>query len=314
MEHGARWIVILPLAVVLGVILLAALGRFMRYSGGHHAAGFAALVMVGLTLAILLVSRSQIEKQHPAPTVIEVMPDRTTKMASPDRAKMADAAKSSDNAKPADGSSSSLSVEQPPGDGEVRRWLADAYGNGRTVAERPNWLNEPARDAGGTYRAVVHTGLTSLPGELKQKLDQQLTAAGAELVRDKFGEEAVSRLPLSPAYLLQQKIAEYKEKHNPVVSGDAVPVTDEWVLLELKPEALSEIESRWHKLLVATRLIGTAGCCAGVLALLAAVFGFLKLGEMKDPTRRRRLQVAASVIIMAAVVTAVYLARGGIAL
>ncbi len=194
-------------------------------------------------------------------------------------------------------------------DDRLRRQLSNASGKVDPVEERPEWLNERAGDYGTAYRVVVHTGLTTTSAELKQKLEQQLTAAGEEFVREKYGEAAVIRLTLTPEFLMRQKVADFKELQERTVGTGTAPVqvTEQWVRLEFTPDVQREIDLRWHKLLVEGRLETTAVWCAGVLGCLAVVYGLLKFTIARE-ARRANLPSAAAAIIMvvlgAAIITA----------
>ena len=288
MQNGIHIDLTWPAVVVIGIIVLFMLGRH------PHARPF---VFGGLGLAVIVVFLVFMGKSGS-------MPERPT----------ATVNASSDFVGPA------RPARLTPGDtdGEVKRWLADKDGNEKSVGTRPDWLDALPQTKGNVYQVVVHTGLAASSTELNELLDQKLTTAGEEYLRSKFGPDGPRMASafghpsfVAPGYLLGKKTAIYTERQNRTVGSapEPVDIVDEWVLLEFGPDVQREIETRWQRLLVTSRLYTAAACCAGVLGLIGLVFGFLKGSELQNPARRRGLHIALAFLVVMILGAAIAFAR-----
>jgi hypothetical protein len=168
----------------------------------------------------------------------------------------------------------------------------------RTGEPRPVWMDEPTGRLGNSFRAI----LVSEPYVTRQECDEQLTlrmqAAAREYIETYLGEMPAEKVQLSPDYLRRHVLRKEWEEHLSTSVGEMVQVHG---LLDFDDKVRREIDGQWRAVKVRTRLGYVAAGGGSVLALLASLFGYLKVS-----TRRAAASKSVGAPLAAAAVAIVF--------
>ncbi len=166
--------------------------------------------------------------------------------------------------------------------------------------ERPEWVDweegVPYK-AGKACQMRIAVGPYSTRSECNQKLPERLHEAIDQYVAVYAGPEAREKVRLPLDYIQSRLVqAEWPETVDIGIPG--VSAIQLHVLLEFDHEANATITEQWDRAVVNGRLAGIGGLAAGVLLLLSAVYGYLKIDLATKGAYRGRLRLAATGLIL----------------
>jgi hypothetical protein len=180
---------------------------------------------------------------------------------------------------------------------------------------RPNWAEAaPRRLADGTYQTTVVVGPYE-PGDpqIDQQLVRDVQSALDDYVESHVGTGASQHVQLSPRELVKLLIDDtWHETYQSTETPGLGPMVRLHALLVFDNAARKQIESRYRATLIASRLAYTGTIAGLALAVLATLYGYLKLDTLTRGYYSGRLKAAAGAVMMAVAVVAVMLARGNI--
>jgi len=166
-----------------------------------------------------------------------------------------------------------------------------------TSGDRPAWVSAGPALVDGVYRMTVSSGPWSSVPECQHALDEEVLAATNNYINEYLGNpQAASLVNISPNYLRQHvRKTEYAE----IVDSPAVGQMHQLhAQLEFDERARADFERQWRNAVVQDRLWYIGGGGALVLALLATLYGYLKLELRTDSASRGKLQLAATLVAL----------------
>jgi hypothetical protein len=182
-------------------------------------------------------------------------------------------------------------------------------------APRPNWAEtSPRRLADGTYQTTVVVGPYE-PGDpqIDRQMVLDLQSALDDYVESHVGTGASQHVRLSPRELVKLLIDDtWQETYQSADTPSLGPMVRQHALLVFDNAARKQIESRHRATLIASRLAYTGTIAGLALAVLATLYGYLKLDTLTRGYYSGRLKAAAGAVMMAVAVVAVMLVRGNI--
>lgn len=168
---------------------------------------------------------------------------------------------------------------------------------------RPAWIDAKPQNVGDAYWMSVSVGPYSEPWECEANLPDAVQAATREYVELRFGPEAAGRVDLPGRELTRELVRERYEEN---VSTSLGPMTQLHARLAFDVKMQEKLQQAWQQSIVAERLVWAGVILGGILALLAAVYGLLRLTETSDGQPRglssRQLHVALLVLAVLALV------------
>jgi len=167
----------------------------------------------------------------------------------------------------------------------------------RTSGDRPGWVTAGPALVDGVYRMTVSSGPWSSVPECQHALDEEVLAATNNYINEYLGNpQAASLVNISPNYLRQHV---RKTEHAEIVDSPAVGQMHQLhAQLEFDERARADFERMWRNAVVQDRLWYIGGGGALVLALLATLYGYLKLEMRTDSAGRGKLQLAATLVAL----------------
>ncbi len=166
-----------------------------------------------------------------------------------------------------------------------------------TSGDRPAWVSAGPALIDGVYRMTVSSGPWSSVPECQHALDEEVLAATNNYINEYLGNpQAASLVNISPNYLRQHV---RKTEHSEIVDSPAVGQMHQLhAQLEFDERARADFERMWRNAVVQDRLWYIGGGGALVLALLATLYGYLKLELRTDSASRGKLQLAATLVAL----------------
>ena len=167
------------------------------------------------------------------------------------------------------------------------------------VSERPAWIDAPAKLVNTVYSTSIHSGLFASLPECQRELDAVLKRTADQYIRDwQNDDDAVELVDVSLDYLHHRvKKAEYSE----VVESESVgPMHQVHALLEFDDSVREDFRRVLHEAVVTGRLWYAGSGAALVLALLATLYGYLRLDLRTGGTHKGHLQLAATLVALIA--------------
>lgn len=173
-----------------------------------------------------------------------------------------------------------------------------------TIGEpRPDWVDALPGLSGGVYSASVRSGPFATHPECQRELDSQMKSAADHYINEYLGEQAAALVDIPLSYLKNRvKKAEYVEVVYPENLADLGlgPMYQIHARLEFDETARADFRRQWRNAEVVNRLWYTGGAAALVLALLATLYGYLKLDLRTGGAHKGRLQLAATLVALIA--------------
>jgi hypothetical protein len=175
---------------------------------------------------------------------------------------------------------------------------SDAVVHVPSDAPRPAWVDaQPGLAAGSVYAITVHSGRFSSVPECQRALDLEVKRVADQYIDEYLdpGDADVVNIPLSYVNTRVKK-AEYAE----VVHSEAVgsPMHEIHARLEFDGGVRADFHRLLRNVEVANRLWYAGGGAAMVLALLATLYGYLKLDVRTGGAHSGRLQLAATLVAL----------------
>jgi uncharacterized integral membrane protein len=178
----------------------------------------------------------------------------------------------------------------------------------------PAWVGQPARlSPDGAYQAEVVIGpYEPTDPEIQRRLARDLRAALDDYVEAHLGEGASRRVQFSAVELRDMLVRETWEEPYQSETPGLGPMVRIHAQLTFDDAARRRIEQRHRDTVVESRLAYTGTIAGLALAVLAALFGYLKLDTLTRGFYSGRLKAAAGAVILAAVAVGVMLYLGEI--
>jgi hypothetical protein len=166
-----------------------------------------------------------------------------------------------------------------------------------SAADRPAWVTAGPALVDGVYRLTVASGPWSSVPECQHALDEEVMSAANEYINEYLGNpQASSLVNISPNYLRQHvRKAEFSEILDSPALGHMHQIHAQ---LAFDEHARADFERMWRNAVVQDRLWYIGGGSALVLALLATLYGYLKLELRTDAAGRGKLQLAATLVAL----------------
>lgn len=178
-------------------------------------------------------------------------------------------------------------------------WVdAPAARLGGAYRTRVAWADAPTGLVGGIYRTRLEVGDYATREECDRNLPEALQQAVKAYAERLIGEGAGRRTNVPLPYIHEHIVKQEWEEH-PVASFG--PMVRLHVLMEFDQNDRDYIKDLHQQALVAERLKYTAVATGGLFALLATVFGYLKLDTLTRGYYTGRLRMAAALTILALV-------------
>lgn len=173
-------------------------------------------------------------------------------------------------------------------------------------APRPAWVDMPPRLAGSAYHVVVRTGPFPTREECEAQLFEALADAGHDYVGRLLGPAAGHRIALDPEYLWQWAVV--RKEQQPVVYEETVstsfgPMKQLYWQLSFGERQARDARMAWHDYRIRSRLMLLGAAAGAVVALLATVYGYLRLDTATRGYYSGRLKLAAACAAMGALAT-----------
>ncbi|HEX3728026.1 MAG TPA: hypothetical protein VHV08_17365 [Pirellulales bacterium] len=162
---------------------------------------------------------------------------------------------------------------------------------------RPAWIDAPAKLDHSVYRVAVKSGLYVSVPECQRALDSTIKAEADHYIDEYLGEGASELVDVGRKFLRDHVL---KSEFNDVVHVSVGPMHQIYALLEFDDDARAEFHNRWRNAVVTHRLWYAGSVGALSLALLATVYGYLKLNLKTGGTQKGRLQLAAALAALVA--------------
>lgn len=181
----------------------------------------------------------------------------------------------------------------------------------RRGALRPAWVDGPKEEKfDGGYRRVVTGGPTGSLAECQRQLDQSIGEAVDAYVDLLLVPGAARQLAVSPEYVATRIVKDKYQETLEIESLDPKLVAAETeagamlslhALLEFDNRVENEVRAAWRDYRVRGRLWAAGIGSAGVLGVLGALFGYLRLDTATKGYYSGRLMLATAATILAVV-------------
>jgi hypothetical protein len=175
---------------------------------------------------------------------------------------------------------------------------------GTPPAERPEWVDrEGAFRADETYQMKIHVGPYTTLEECEKALPDAWNEAIRGYVDEYIENGAGGRVRLSEAYVREQMIVgRYDEpfllRATPTQSA---PMVRTHLLLAVTEETHERLKGQWKSEVVEERIGRVGGVGGGILAMVLALFGYLRIDTATKGYYSGRLKLAATGVILGAI-------------
>lgn len=163
-------------------------------------------------------------------------------------------------------------------------------------ASPPEWVGSSPRRTPAGYQMSVATDPFATPLECQRQLPEVLRRAVAQYIAVYLGDEALAaRIELPPEFVGSQIVkAQWEEPFESSVG----PMVRLHALLVFDHKVNARIDEACHQHRIQDRVWRLGVILAGILAVLAAAWGYLKLDLATDGRYRWRLRLAAGLAIL----------------
>ncbi|MBI3840033.1 MAG: hypothetical protein HY288_19090 [Planctomycetia bacterium] len=166
----------------------------------------------------------------------------------------------------------------------------------RSAAERPAWVDAPGKLIDSVYRVSINSGPFVTVPECQRSLDVRMKHTADQYIDDYLGEGASAVVDIPLVYLRNHV---YKAAFNEVIQSESVGAMQQiHALLEFDDDARADFHRRWHSAIVGRRLWHVAASTGLILALLATLYGYLRLDLRTGGTHKGQLQLAAALVAL----------------
>lgn len=189
------------------------------------------------------------------------------------------------------------------------RPAAKPIGPRKTAPERstrPDWVGEPPRRVGDAYQVSLDVDPYTTIEESDSALPAKINAAVDDYVGQLIGPQARGRIRLPMEYIDEHvKRDDWQEWRKHAMGPVTVDMVHRHVLLRFDNAVNDHIRQMWKRSIVNERVAGAAALGGGVLALVAMVYGYLRLDLATRGAYRRRIRwTAAAAALLAMLVVA----------
>jgi len=168
-------------------------------------------------------------------------------------------------------------------------------------AKSLSWVDARPQRVGGEYQVPVHVGPYATVIECEANLRPIVQAAIDDYVEQLVGPEARGRVRLPWSYVEQHLIRERFEERRlfQLTSTQQSEMTTLHLLLSFNQEANALIRQLWQQIVGLQRLMRLGTAFAGVVWVMAVVWGYLRLDLQTQGQYRWRLRTAALILLAA---------------
>ena len=166
----------------------------------------------------------------------------------------------------------------------------------------PAWIDEPSRLLGDTYQTTLVIGPYTTREECNAELPGELQKALNRYVETCMGQPAGWRPVALPYEFLRQEVV--KGEYAEIRPSSVGPMTRLYLLLQFDRKIRDRIVAEGRRNTVAGRLWVGGSCLAGMLWLLAVIYGYLRVDLKTGGAYRGRLRFAAVLAILGPVAAA----------
>lgn len=189
------------------------------------------------------------------------------------------------------------------------RPAARPIGPRKTAPERstrPDWVGEPPRRVGDAYQVSLDVDPYTTIEESDSALPAKINAAVDDYVGQLIGLQARGRIRLPMEYIDEHvKRDDWQEWRKHAMGPVTVDMVHRHVLLRFDNAVNDHIRQMWKRSIVNERVAGAAALGGGVLALVAMIYGYLRLDLATRGAYRRRIRwTAAAAALLAMLVVA----------
>ncbi|MFZ1932694.1 MAG: hypothetical protein WAU84_03010 [Thermoguttaceae bacterium] len=170
------------------------------------------------------------------------------------------------------------------------------------VVKPPAWVNQPPQMLGDTYQMTIVVGPYATPQECNDELPAELQRALNRYVQGHVSQSAGVRPIALPYDFLREEVV--KGQWEEIAPSSVGPMTRLYVLLQFDRKVRERIVEEGRRSVVAGRLWTTGVGLAGLLWLLAVMYGYLTIDVRTGGLYRRRLRFAAFLAILGPVAAA----------
>ncbi len=179
----------------------------------------------------------------------------------------------------------------------------------KTAPERstqPDWVGEPPRRVGDAYQVSLDVDPYTTIEESDSALPAKINAAVDDYVGQLIGLQARGRIRLPMEYIDEHvKRDDWQEWRKHAMGPVTVDMVHRHVLLRFDNAVNDHIRQMWKRSIVNERVAGAAALGGGVLALVAMIYGYLRLDLATRGAYRRRIRwTAAAAALLAMLVVA----------
>ncbi len=168
-----------------------------------------------------------------------------------------------------------------------------------TNLPQPNWIGQPSKRVGAVFQTVVTSDPYTTKEECDAALDSQLVQATDRYVDELLGPQAHRLVPVDIGTI---RHAVCREEYVETLDTSVGPMRRVHVLLAFDERLRDSLRDRYRSAVQHRRVSQAGGGALAVLLVLATLFGYLKLDTATRGFYTRRLQVVATVVILAVVV------------
>jgi hypothetical protein len=166
----------------------------------------------------------------------------------------------------------------------------------------PDWVSQPSQMLGDTYQTTIVVGPFTTWQECEDDLPAELQKALNRYVETCLGQPAGAHPVRLPYEFFRDQVV--KGKWEEIGPSSVGPMARLYVLLQFDRKVKDRILDEYRRNVVVGRLWITGGGLAGVLWLLAVMYGYLRFDLKTGGLYRRRLRFAAVLAILGPVAAA----------
>jgi hypothetical protein len=161
--------------------------------------------------------------------------------------------------------------------------------------ERPAWLDQPGGREGDVYYETVMVERYTTPADAEDALARELVERTKAYVDRYLGEGSSKLFVVPPAFIHDHLV---KDRYQEAVESSVGPMVNAYARLGFDGRTRARLQRMHRDAQTENNLLSVAGGAAGVLLILGAVFGYLKLDTLSRGYYTRRLQFAAAAVIL----------------
>lgn len=177
-------------------------------------------------------------------------------------------------------------------------------------AARPDWIDQPPRDAGSVHQIAVCSGPFLRSHDAHKELQQQLKRVTDEYINEFLGQDSASHwVSWDTSRIGRELVAARNHFEEKVISPSFGVMYQSHALLEFGPDFHRQVEESWRQIQARAQLVKMALGAAAVLGTLMLLFGFFQADTATRGFYSGRLKFATAVAILGLIACGVYLAR-----